>query len=111
MREVPANACVSETAAVGAARRQLRRVRWGWWVVGLAMYIAWDVVDQTVLIPYHPIVGGFGIDWTAVGVLSVALMLIVSHRQDRQLARLEAQIERTAVAERTALRLEAAQAQ
>jgi len=111
MHEVPADACVSETAAVRAARRQLRRVRWGWWLLGLAMYIAWDVVDQTVLIPFYPIIGGFGIDWVTVAILGVALMLIISHRQDRQLARLEAQIARTVAAERTVLRLEAAQAQ
>jgi signal transduction histidine kinase len=97
-------------ATFSTARRRLRRVRWIWLLAGMVIYAAWDAVDQQILTPLDPILGGFGIDWGVIAVIGVALMLIVSDWEDRQLARLEELTNRNAAADRRAAQLEAAQA-
>lgn len=61
---------------------QLRR-RWRRWplLVGvLGGYIAWDVVDQTVLLP-RGLSHSFGIDWAVVGVVGVTAWLVLEYRE------------------------------
>jgi two-component system sensor histidine kinase KdpD len=111
MQDAIDDGCMNEIAMIRAARRNLRWLRWGWLSAALAAYIVWDIVDQAVLISFNPILGGFGIDWSVIALLVIMLTLIISYGQDRQLAQLKEQIARTMTAERTVLRLEAAQAQ
>jgi signal transduction histidine kinase len=80
-------------------RARLRRLRWVWWVSGVVVYTIWDAVDHFGLQFIGPVFGGLALDWAFVAVIGLLLMLVISHREDNYLARMETlEIERAAVA-------------
>jgi K+-sensing histidine kinase KdpD len=111
MCEASADVVAGETTVIHTARRTLRWARWAWLAAALIVYIGWSVIDQNPLLSFDSTPGGFDVDWLIVALLGLILTLLIGRAQDRQLARLEAQIARTIAAERTVLRLEAEQAQ
>ena len=111
MREASVDIGGGEAAVIRTARRTLRWARWAWLAAGLIVYIGWSTIDQSPLLFFDPTPGGFDVDWLIVALLGLILTLLIGRAQDRQLARLEAQIARTIAAERTILRLEAEQVQ
>lgn len=57
---------------------------WRWWpwvTAGLGLYAAWDIVDQAVLQPRAPILGGYALDWAVAGLAGAVAAALVARRQ------------------------------
>ncbi|HEY1016416.1 MAG TPA: hypothetical protein VGE07_27145 [Herpetosiphonaceae bacterium] len=56
---------------------------WPWMTVGLGLYAAWDIVDQTVLLPRAPLLGGYALDWAVAGLAGAVAATLLARRQRR----------------------------
>jgi len=110
MHSEPTSPVPDEATTIQAARRRLRLTRWYLFAAGIALYMAWDLFDEVVLVRFNPVLGGFVIDWSVIAALGIVLTWTISHWEDRQLARIENLTIRIAAAERATIQLEATRA-
>jgi hypothetical protein len=66
-----------------AMKFRLRRRWWPWLAGAMAGYIAWDILDQTMLQPRAGLLGGYFLDWGVVGLVGFTTILIVQRRLDQ----------------------------
>lgn len=57
-----------------------------WWPLlgALGGYIAWDIIDQTILQPRNPLIDGYLVDWGVAGLTGLATFMIVQRRHQRR---------------------------
>ena len=59
---------------------RLRRRWWPWLAGAMTGYIAWDILDQTMLQPRAGLLGGYLLDWGVVGLVSFTTMVLFQRR-------------------------------
>ncbi len=59
---------------------RLRQAWWPWLAGAMTGYIAWDILDQTVLQPRTGLLGSYFLDWGVVGLVSFTTIMIVQRR-------------------------------
>lgn len=66
---------------VAVMRQRIKRRLWPLLVGAISGYIAWDIVDQTVLQPRAPLWGGYLLDWGVAGLVGLSTLWLVERRR------------------------------